>query len=119
MPSQVYCNVCYKCRSLLPKFQTLTVLPAVPEANSTWGMWSLQWNTSLLKGFLVAQAAELAVKAGVASGGGAALPGLMMNLNKTYKDQATGQEQDVRGGRLECAMQVRPDVASPATWPGS
>ena len=59
-----------------------------------------------VKVLLWAQAAELAVKAGVASGGGAALPGLMMNLSKSYKDKATGREQDVRGGRLECAMQV-------------
>ncbi|KAK9833071.1 hypothetical protein WJX74_006343 [Apatococcus lobatus] len=67
-------------------------------------------NTNVL--YIGLKAAELAVKAGVASGGGAALPGLMMNLNKTYKDKATGQEQDVRGGRLECAMQNLVDSLS-------
>ena len=72
------------------------------------GMGSLQ--SCCLTGFVIVwsgvQAAEWAVKAGVASGGGAALPGLMMNLNKSYKDQTDGQERDVTGGRLECSMQV-------------
>ncbi len=53
------------------------------------------------------------MKAGIAAGGGAALPGLMMNLNKSYKDFAHGQESDVKGGRLECTMQVHPGPIVP------
>lgn len=54
------------------------------------------------------QAAELAVRAGVEAGGGAALPGMILNTSKmtTYTDVATGQEHSVPAGRMECTMQV-------------
>ena len=54
------------------------------------------------------QAAEGAVKAGAASGGGGALPGMIFNAKKkvSYTDGASGEERSVRAGRLECTMQV-------------
>ena len=54
------------------------------------------------------QAAELAVRAGVKSGGGAALPGMILNTSKktTYTDASTGQQHSVPAGRMECTMQV-------------
>ena len=54
------------------------------------------------------QAAELAVRAGVEAGGGAALPGMILNTSKktTYTHAATGQEHSVPAGRMECTMQV-------------
>lgn len=54
------------------------------------------------------QAAEGAVKAGVAMGGGASLPGMIFNgkKNVSYTDSTTGEEHSVRAGRLECTMQV-------------
>ena len=54
------------------------------------------------------QAAELAVRAGVEAGGGAALPGMILNTSKmtTYTDVASGQEHSVPAGRMECTMQV-------------
>ena len=57
----------------------------------------------------VVQAAELAVRAGVEAGGGAALPGMILNTSKrtTYTDAATGLEHSVPAGRMECTMQVR------------
>ena len=56
----------------------------------------------------VVQAAELAVRAGVEAGGGAALPGMILNTSKTttYTDAHTGQEHSVPAGRMECTMQV-------------
>ena len=56
------------------------------------------------------QAAELAVRAGVEAGGGAALPGMILNTSKetTYTNAATGREHSVPAGRMECTMQVRP-----------
>lgn len=55
------------------------------------------------------QAAELAVRAGVEAGGGAALPGMILNTSKTttYTDAESGQEHSVPAGRMECTMQVR------------
>ena len=53
-----------------------------------------------------AQAAEGAVKAGVASGGGAALPGMIFNARKWLEYTcADGEKRRVRAGRLECTMQ--------------
>lgn len=54
------------------------------------------------------QAAEAAVRAGVQSGGGAALPGMIFNQSKkvTYTDALTGRERSVHAGRMECTMQV-------------
>ena len=54
------------------------------------------------------QSAEAAVKAGVQSGGGAALPGMIFNQSKkvTYTDAVTGQDHSVYAGRMECTMQV-------------
>ena len=48
------------------------------------------------------------MKAGVQSGGGAALPGMIFNQSKKvgYTDAATGQERSVYAGRMECTMQV-------------
>ena len=48
------------------------------------------------------------MKAGVQSGGGAALPGMIFNQSKkvTYADAVTGQERSVYAGRMECTMQV-------------
>jgi len=52
------------------------------------------------------QAAEGAVKAGVASGGGAALPGMIFNARKWLEYKcAGGEKRRVRAGRLECTMQ--------------
>jgi len=44
----------------------------------------------------------------VEAGGGAALPGMILNTSKktTYTDAATGQEHSVAAGRMECTMQV-------------
>lgn len=41
-------------------------------------------------------------------GGGAALPGMILNTSKktTFVDAATGQERSVAAGRMECTMQV-------------
>ena len=54
------------------------------------------------------QSAEAAVRAGVQSGGGAALPGMIFNQSKkvTYTDAVTGRERSVYAGRMECTMQV-------------
>ena len=54
------------------------------------------------------QAVEAAVKAGVKSGGGAALPGMIFNQGKkvTYMDAVSGEEKSTYAGRLECTMQV-------------
>ena len=54
------------------------------------------------------QAAELAVRAGVKAGGGAALPGMILNTSKktTYTDAWSGEEHSVPAGRMECTMQV-------------
>ena len=48
------------------------------------------------------------MRAGVAAGGGAALPGMIFNAKKkvSYTDGASGEERSVRAGRLECTMQV-------------
>lgn len=56
------------------------------------------------------QAAEAAVRAGVQSGGGAALPGIIFNQSKkvTYTDAVSGLERSVYAGRMECTMQVWP-----------
>lgn len=61
-----------------------------------------------LKMPLVSQAAEAAVRAGVASGGGAALPGMIFNGSKTvsWVDAATGSTHSEPAGRMECTMQV-------------
>ena len=42
------------------------------------------------------------------AGGGAALPGMILNTSKktTYTDVASGQEHSVPAGRMECTMQV-------------
>lgn len=55
------------------------------------------------------QAAEGAVRAGVRSGGGAALPGMIFNAGKkvTYTDALSGAERSVHAGRMECTMQVQ------------
>lgn len=54
------------------------------------------------------QAAELAVRAGVEAGGGAALPGMILNTSKktTYLDAESGEEHSVAAGRMECTMQA-------------
>lgn len=41
-------------------------------------------------------------------GGGAALPGMILNTSKktTFVDAASGQERSVAAGRMECTMQV-------------
>ena len=61
------------------------------------------------------QAAELAVMAGVEAGGGAALPGMILNTSKktTFTDAHSGQERSVPAGRMECTMQV--GLPSPCT----
>ena len=48
------------------------------------------------------------MKAGVKSGGGAALPGMIFNQGKevTYTDVVSGADKSVYAGRLECTMQV-------------
>ena len=48
------------------------------------------------------------MRAGVAAGGGAALPGMLFNAKKpvTYTDAITGKDCSVPAGRLECTMQV-------------
>lgn len=53
------------------------------------------------------QAARAAVEAGVRSGGGAALPGMVFNTGKnvSFHDAATGDTVSRRAGRLECTMQ--------------
>ncbi len=65
---------------------------------------------------MFAQAAELAVRAGVEAGGGAALPGMILNLSKktTFTDASTGQEHSVPAGRMECTMQVTLYCCSPS-----
>ncbi|KAL3139801.1 hypothetical protein ABBQ38_004102 [Trebouxia sp. C0009 RCD-2024] len=62
-------------------------------------------NTNVL--YVGLKAAELAVRAGVESGGGAALPGMILNTSKTttYTDAHSGQERSVPAGRMECTMQ--------------
>ena len=54
------------------------------------------------------QAVEGAVQAGVAAGGGAALPGMIFNSKKTvtWTDCLTGKEHTEPAGRMECTMQV-------------
>lgn len=54
------------------------------------------------------QAVEAAVRAGVAEGGGAALPGIIFNAKKKAKflDPNTGEQRSVHAGRMECTMQV-------------
>ena len=54
------------------------------------------------------QAVEGAVQAGVAAGGGAALPGMIFNSKKpaSWVDCITGEEKSEPAGRLECTMQV-------------
>ena len=54
------------------------------------------------------QEAEAAVKAGVAAGGGAALPGMIFNSKKTvsWTNHSTGKEHCEPAGRMECTMQV-------------
>ncbi len=51
---------------------------------------------------------EAAVKAGVKSGGGAALPGMIFNQGKkvAYTDVVSEEDKSVYAGRLECTMQV-------------
>lgn len=63
---------------------------------------------------MAVQAAEAAVKAGVASGGGAALPGMIFNSKKTvsWVDAATGRARKEPAGRMECTMQVKPKIAT-------
>ena len=58
---------------------------------------------------VLVQAAAGAVRAGIAAGGGAALPGMIFNGKKqvSYLDAASGEQHSVRAGRLECTMQVR------------
>ena len=54
------------------------------------------------------QAAEAAVRAGAAAGGGAALPGLIFNASKTVEEPDLargGPPAQVAAGRLECTMQ--------------
>ncbi len=55
------------------------------------------------------QAAEAAVRAGAAAGGGAALPGLIFNASKRVEEPdlsgAGGPPTSVPAGRLECTMQ--------------
>ena len=48
------------------------------------------------------------MKAGVAAGGGAALPGMIFNSKKTisWTDYSTGKEHCEPAGRMECTMQV-------------
>ena len=48
------------------------------------------------------------MRAGVASGAGAAMPGMIFNMKKrvTYRDAATGEQRSVHAGRMECTMQV-------------
>ncbi len=48
------------------------------------------------------------MKAGVKSGGGAALPGMIFNQGKkvAYTDAVSGEEKSTFAGRLECTMQV-------------
>jgi len=62
-----------------------------------------------------AQAAEGAVEAGVAAGGGAALPGLIFNGKKTVSwiDASTGLACSQPAGRMECTMQVDPPSPPP------
>lgn len=62
-------------------------------------------NTNVL--YVGLKAAELAVRAGVEAGGGAALPGMILNTSKetTYTNAATGREHSVPAGRMECTMQ--------------
>lgn len=56
------------------------------------------------------------MRAGVASGGGAALPGLIFNGKKTvsWVDASTGQACCEPAGRMECTMQVPISSTSPA-----
>lgn len=58
--------------------------------------------------YFILQAAEAAVRAGVAAGGGAALPGMIFNAKKTVSwiDCFTGQTLSEPAGRMECTMQV-------------
>eukprot|EP00884_Botryococcus_braunii_P021126 jgi/Botrbrau1/7698/Bobra.0159s0135.1 len=62
-------------------------------------------NTNVL--YISLKDAELAVKAGVKAGGGAALPGMVFNTKKlvTYRDAITHQEHELHAGRMECTMQ--------------
>ncbi|CAL8466978.1 g6514 [Coccomyxa elongata] len=62
-------------------------------------------NTNVL--YIGLQAVEAAVKAGVKSGGGAALPGMIFNQGKkvAYTDVVSGEDKSVYAGRLECTMQ--------------
>ena len=55
------------------------------------------------------------MRAGVRSGGGAALPGMIFNAGKrvTYTDALTGAERTVHAGRMECTMQARALCSAP------
>ena len=61
------------------------------------------------------QAAEGAVRAGIAAGGGAALPAPVFNLKKRfdYRCAVTGERRSVVAGRMECTMQARVLVLAP------
>lgn len=54
------------------------------------------------------------MRAGVAAGGGAALPGMIFNAKKTvnWVDCTTGRDHSEPAGRMECTMQV--ELASEA-----
>ncbi len=62
-----------------------------------------------------AQAAEGAVRAGIAAGGGAALPAPVFNLRKRfeYTCALAGERRSVVAGRMECTMQVPPRRPAP------
>ncbi len=55
------------------------------------------------------------MRAGIAAGGGAALPAPVFNLKKRfdYRCAVTGERRSVVAGRMECTMQARVLVLLP------
>lgn len=87
----------------------------LPKGKST--LWRTDAKFRLL---FPGQDAELAVRAGVRTGGGAALPGMVFNKKKLvqYCDAVTHEQREVCAGRMECTMQVQlPPISSEVSYP--
>ena len=54
------------------------------------------------------------MRAGIAAGGGAALPAPVFNMKKRfeYRCALSGERRSVVAGRMECTMQARPHLVA-------
>ena len=59
------------------------------------------------------------MRAGIAAGGGAALPAPVFNMKKRfdYRCALSGERRSVVAGRMECTMQARPHLAASRASP--